>query len=152
MTIPALWNKHRKIALAIAVEWRIPGLDADDVRQEALVALWEACRKYDPGRGAFPPYARMCIKARMSDLLQAATRMKRTAVFVHDVDVPARDRIEARLELIRIVAAMRELSDRERKAIQDHLDGVPATSSKSHDNALTSARRKLRREATCPRS
>ena len=77
--VPALWTKNRKIALAIAAEWRIPHLAADDVRQEALIALWEACRCHDKTKGSFPPFARLVIGRRMRDLLQAATRQKRTA-------------------------------------------------------------------------
>lgn len=81
MTVPALWTKHRPIALAIAPEWRIPGLEPDDVRQEALIALWEAARCHDQAKGPFPPFARLVIGRRMRDLLQAATRQKRTAEF-----------------------------------------------------------------------
>lgn len=81
MTAAQRWTKHRPIALAIAREWRIPGMDLDDVRQEALVALWEAGKAYDQTKGAFPSFARLVIKRRMRDRLQAATRMKRTADF-----------------------------------------------------------------------
>ena len=80
--VPALWTKHRPIALGISTEWRIPGLDADDVRQEALIALWEAARCHDREKGPFPAFARLVIGRRMRDLLQAATRQKRTAVLV----------------------------------------------------------------------
>ena len=45
--VPARWTKHRPIALGLAREYRVPGMDPDDVRQEALIALWEACRAYD---------------------------------------------------------------------------------------------------------
>ena len=84
--VPALWTKNRPIALAIAREWRIPGLDPDDVRQEALVALWEAARKYDKTKGTFPPFARLVVKRRLSTLLQAATRQKRTCDLDHDTE------------------------------------------------------------------
>lgn len=81
MNVPALWTKNRGIALGIAPEWRIPGLDPDDVRQEALIALWEAARCHDRDKGPFPPFARLVIQRRLRDLLQAATRQKRTAEF-----------------------------------------------------------------------
>ena len=45
--VPARWTKHRPIALGLAREYRVPGMDPDDVHQEALIALWEACRAYD---------------------------------------------------------------------------------------------------------
>ena len=84
---PARWTKHRKIALAIAPEYRIPGLEPDDVRQEALVALWEACGDHDEKKGPFPAFARLVIHRRLRDLLQAATRLKRTAEFDHETEV-----------------------------------------------------------------
>ena len=45
--VPARWTKHRPIALGLAREYRVPGMDPGDVHQEALIALWEACRAYD---------------------------------------------------------------------------------------------------------
>lgn len=142
MTRGARWTKHRGIALGIAAEYRVPGLDADDVRQEALVALWEATGIYDAARGPFPALARTIIHRHLRDLLQAATRLKRTATFDHEADPPdMRDRIAARLELLDLARA--GLTDAERAAVADHLNGVPATQSKSHDNALQRARRKL---------
>ena len=84
--MPALWTKNRTIALAIATEWRIPGMDPDDVRQEALVALWEAARAHDKTKGPFPPFARLVVKRRLRDRLQAATRQKRTCDFDYDTE------------------------------------------------------------------
>lgn len=148
MTVSALWSKHRPIALAIAPEYRIPGLDADDVRQEALVALWEAAGSFDPARGRFPAFARTVIHRHLRDLLQAATRMKRTAVFHLGADpADTRDRIAARLELVDYARRATALSDRERSAVTDHVRGVPAKSTKAHDSALQRARRKLKAAA-----
>lgn len=93
-----MFTQQRKAALAIAAEWQIPGLAADDVRQEALLALWVATGKHDPARGPWPPFARLTIKARMRDLLQAATRQKRTAT-VLELD-PERDRDPVQLDLL----------------------------------------------------
>jgi hypothetical protein len=74
-----MFTRMRPAALAIAAEWSVPGMARDDVRQEALLALWIATGKHDPARGAWPPFARLAVKARMRDLLQAATCDKRTA-------------------------------------------------------------------------
>lgn len=111
VTRPAMWTAQRKAALAIAAEWTIPGMAADDVRQEALLALWVATGKHDPGRGPWPPFARHTVKARMTDLLRAATQQKRTAV-VLELD-PERDRDPADLE--RLV----EQRERLRQAVAD---------------------------------
>ena len=56
-------------------------MDPDDVRQEALIALWEAARAHDKTKAPFPPFARLVIKRRLRDRLQAATRQKRTCEF-----------------------------------------------------------------------
>jgi hypothetical protein len=70
----------------------------DDVRQEALEALWIATGKHDSARGAWPPFARLAVRARMRDLLQAATREKRTADML-TLD-PERDGDPVQLELL----------------------------------------------------
>lgn len=145
MTRSALFLRHRGIALGEARDWTIPGLWPDDVRQEALVALWEATGCHDRERGPFPAFARLVVKRHLRDLLQAARRQKRTATFDRDADpADVRDRIASRLELLDLARA--PLSDAERQAVADHLGGLPARSSKQHDNALQRARRKL--EAT----
>lgn len=78
MTRASLWTKHRGIALAIAQEWRIPGLEPDDGRQEALLALWCATATWDQEQAAFSTYARQAVRNRCTDLLRAATAQKRT--------------------------------------------------------------------------
>lgn len=147
MTIGARWTKHRPIALAIARDFRVPGLDPDDVRQEALVALWMACREYDRDRGPFPPFARLVVRRRMADLLEHAARQKRTARVAYEVDPPAPDQSEGREQLRLVVGALDTLTDRERAAVRDHLNGRAATSSKAHETALWRARRKLKAAA-----
>lgn len=147
MTAPALWTKHRPVALAIAAEWSIPGLDPDDVRQEALIALWEACRAYDRDRGRFPPFARLVIRRRLADLLERATRQKRTVRLVRDVDIAAPDELEGREQLRLLVGVVDTLTDRERAAVRDHLNGRRSRGSKAHDVALYRARAKLRAAA-----
>lgn len=98
MSRPALWARQRKAALAIAAEWRIPGHSPDDVRQEALLALWIATGRHDPERGPWPSFARLAVKAHMTDLLRAATNQKRAAVTV-ELD-PERDRDPVQLDLL----------------------------------------------------
>ena len=147
MTRPAMFTQQRPAALAIAREWRIPGMADDDIRQEALLALWIATGKHDPERGPWPTYARMCVKAHLFTLHQAATRAKRTAV-VLELDEErdaAPDQTSGQLALL--VDELPSLTGRERAAIAAHLNGTSATVSKEHNNALTRARRKLRSAA-----
>ena len=144
MTRPAMFTAQRKAALAIATEWTVPGMDSDDVRQEALIALWIAAGKHDPERGPWPAFARMCIRAHLFTLHQAATRAKRTAV-VLELDEnrdAAPETHGGQLELL--VEALPSLTVAERTAVAAHLNGTPATVTKQHNNALARARRKLR--------
>lgn len=79
MTKASLFTKGRPAAIRTASEFTVPGLDADDLRQEALIALWVALDKYDPTRSNVPSFARMVAERRLTSLLRAATRLKRTA-------------------------------------------------------------------------
>lgn len=144
MTVPALWTKHRPVALAIAAEFRIPGQDADDTRQDALVALWEAASVYDMSKGPFPPFARLVVTRRLTDRLKAETREKRHATLVELPDVPAPDTSEGRARLQNLVAVLPSLTVSERKAVAAQLDGSYRSADRRQENALQSARRKLR--------
>lgn len=146
MTRAALFTKHEGIAIRVASEYRIPGLGPDDVRQEARVALWEATGDHDPTRGAFPSFARLVITRRLIDLLRAATLRVLPLDDVEPEDRTARERLEHRARLARIVELLPQLSETERQAVCDHLNG--AKTSKAHDSALYRARRKLREADT----
>jgi len=139
----ATWTSHRNLAYALANEYRIPGIDAEDVRQEALIALWEAARSHDKTKGPFKPWARRIINGRLTDLLRKATRAKRSGITVEfiDANVPAGGELYA-IEDLR--EAMRSLTRRERQAVSALLNGTFDWNDKSRDNALTSARRKLK--------
>ena len=126
-SVPARWTKHRPIAYAIAAEYRIPGLERQDVDQEACVALWLASRAYDRSKGSFPAFARLVIHRRLTDLVREATRQKRSAVTVTDVDVAAPNRSEAQLSLFSVLeVAATALTVRERGVVRDHLNGSPS--------------------------
>lgn len=124
MNRPALFTQQRKAALAIADEWSIPGLDADDVRQEALLALWNATAKHDPERGPWPAFARLSVKSWMTDLLRAASNQARTPPegTVAEVEIPGgtdpADQALVNEKLARIRAAFAHLSPTQVEAIR----------------------------------
>lgn len=146
MSASSLYAKHVKIALAIAAEIDIPGCSRDDLQQEARVALWEACRSYDPARGSFPSFARKVIACHLIDLLRVTTKRGKALKTV-PLDEDAVPALQPELSLARMMEAFRKLSPLQRQTVTDHLNGLPATSSKRHDNALALARRKLREAA-----
>src|SRR4051794_11601097 len=63
--------------IARATRWAPAGLTREDLRQEALIGLFDACRVYDPGRGAFSTIAGACIRYHVIGAHFAATRPKR---------------------------------------------------------------------------
>lgn len=145
MTVPALWTKHRPLALMLARDYHLPGSDADDVRQEALIALWEAARTHDPARSSFPYWARTVIRRHLADCVRVATsgraRLLTDAVRddtkIESFDHPGRDEVRA------IVGAAASLSAPERAALVRIIDGTPLEG-KADDNLRYRVRRKLR--------
>jgi RNA polymerase sigma factor (sigma-70 family) len=149
VTRPALWLRGRPAALAIARDTYVRGMDADDIRQEALLALWVASGTFDAARGPWMPYARHAVRARMVDLMRATMKQKRTAVVV-ELD-PERDRagidvealVEQRDTIRRLAGAMPSLTDRERACLELAVNETVRENKPVH-NAAWLARRKLR--------
>ena len=56
----------------------IPGTDADDVRQEARIALINAAKSYTAAKGPFKPYAGTAIRNRLRDVFRDAIARLRT--------------------------------------------------------------------------
>lgn len=63
------------LAYWIARDFRFPGADHQDVRQEALIALWGALGSYD-GRVPLKPHLAVSIRRRLSSKLRDARRQK----------------------------------------------------------------------------
>lgn len=64
---------------AAAARYYAPGLDAEDLRQAALVGLWKGCRTYDPAKAAtadFAAFAGLCMKRNVITAVKTATRLK----------------------------------------------------------------------------
>lgn len=138
----------------------VPGADADDVRQEALIALWIATGDYDPSHGVtFPTFARYVVRRRLASVLKMALREKhrplnesvreveRDGEWVSVVDTlpggldPLRVAVD-RDRLARIVGALELLTPYERASLARVLNGVE--SNKLVHNAAWRARRKLK--------
>lgn len=165
MTRSELFRRHEALAELEAREVFLPGATRDDVRQEALIGLWEATGVYDPEQGPFRPFAKVVIRRRLLDAVESANRFKhrfltdakRTAVDPDGVVREIVDQLAAHelgpdelvllLEELRgLVGAILGLSELERRAIVRVIDGLgPET--KQDDNALQRARTKLRRVA-----
>lgn len=62
-----LFNNNIDLAYKFAMDhWASSKLDINDVKQEALLALWGATETYDSSKASFSTYAVACIKSRLS--------------------------------------------------------------------------------------
>ena len=150
---PSLYTKHLSIALGIAKEVRFPGAGREEVRQEARIALWEACRTHDPAKSNFPTWARLVIRRHLTDCLRTATREKQAVLSNADRDeqlelvASPTERIVESRDLMNAVNA---LPPNQRRAVVGVACGLSYREighPKSVDNALVAARQALRNAA-----
>lgn len=153
MSVPALWTKHRPLALMLARDYYLPGSDTDDVRQEAMIALWEAARTHDPERSSFPNWARVVIRRHLSDCVRVACSQKQKALdwSRRDMDLEESGGVTwidrgDQGEVRRIVALAKGLTQPERAALTRIIDGSPLEG-KADDNLRYRVRKKLRAAA-----
>lgn len=134
---------------------RLCGENADDLRQEALLAFYRAVTSYDTGKEgvSFGLYAKICISNRLISILRKTgteNRRKASASMIKNT-VRTTDRYFPELE------GVSELMDRlltkyEKKVMSMYLEGKSykdialalGRNEKSVDNALFRARSKLR--------
>ncbi|MGH2944831.1 MAG: sigma-70 family RNA polymerase sigma factor [Solirubrobacteraceae bacterium] len=66
----ALARRYRGL-LGTATRYYAAGVDADDLRQAALIGLYFACRSFDPGHGCrFAGWARRCVRQAILNALR----------------------------------------------------------------------------------
>ena len=143
------------------------GMMHDDLVQEGLIGLLDAIDGYDEERGtSFEAFAIRCIDNRIYSALRQAARKKNTPLNDYlslsdesdklqiSQDIPSPEEIVIlQEELNYLLTLIREdLSTFEKKVLALYLEGYSymaisemlATSSKSVDNALQRARKKLK--------
>jgi DNA-directed RNA polymerase specialized sigma24 family protein len=138
------------VARHAARSWRLPGQDADDVRQECDIGLWAAARAWRPGQAPFPAFARLVIARRLAGRLKHATGPTQQALTQAYRDLEphtgargTEQEVEIRDTVRRLTLAVHRLNERERAAVARILDGAPLQG-KADDNARHRARAKLR--------
>ncbi len=146
----------------------LPGLDRDDLRQEAYVALFSAIESYDGSRGAgFSTYAITCINNRLADTVRRSSNGRNKALNEStalpddddDTVLSAADSPEeaaiVREEYMRVLEKMGSLlSELERKSLLMYASGYSYaeiaekmdTTPKAVSNAIQRARKKLKTE------
>lgn len=69
------FERYRPYALKIARDYTLPGHDPDDVRQEAVLALWKADITFDATRGVpFHAFAGLVIRRQLGSKVRSALR------------------------------------------------------------------------------
>jgi RNA polymerase sporulation-specific sigma factor len=155
---------------SIAGKYFAPGIDLDDLVQEARIGVVEALRDYD-GRGGLPQFVAMCIHREVQGAVTAAARIKhrplnesaRVIADEHGAPRPIVDHLEAPAGDVVDLVAYRErlaqtsrrirerLSDIEYAALIGIANGEPydviasrvGADEKAVDNAAQRARHKL---------
>lgn len=147
---------------ALARRYYAPGLEAQDLAQEARIGIWQARSGFDPDLGPWEPFARLAAKRAVLDAVRAASRHKHRpvsrclplddaqAVAASGADDPVAVVI-AREDLRAVLACVGTLTERERDALAGYLNGCTYETiaqrldwhTKGVDNALSRVRRKV---------
>jgi RNA polymerase sporulation-specific sigma factor len=135
-----LAGRYRPL-IAFVTRWPPRGMTREDLRQEALIGLFEACRGHDPARGAFDKLAGQCVRNRVWTAIRNASTRKQ-AILIDALSLDHRagpdgdgeeltiaERVpgptshdpaviaEARERVAEVAAALRVLSPRYRDAL-----------------------------------
>lgn len=141
-----------------------PGLDHDDIRQVALIGLWEAWKTHDPTRGHFRKFATHVMYREVQDAVTTARRMKRHSdttlsldryidhdTQLHEVtatrELGPEERVAEHQRLTLILGVVAGLTELERRVVLGRVAGesyASLGSAKSVDNALQRAKQKIR--------
>lgn len=76
MTEDAAVREWSNLAYWIARDYHLPGAGRDDVKQEALIALWYGLRSHDPARAPLRTWLASCIRKRLGSAVRDACRLK----------------------------------------------------------------------------
>ncbi len=95
--------------------------DAEDAVQEVFIEVWKHAGRYDPGAGSEATFVATIARRRLIDRLRKRGRRPDVAPIEEAERLPSPeevDRVEARDEAARVVAAMGELKPDAQRAIR----------------------------------
>jgi RNA polymerase sporulation-specific sigma factor len=161
-----LVNRHKRIIRAKTAKWMPSLCDfADEMYQEALIALFKALRAYDESRGAsFSTFATLCVGCALSSFARNERRLARreagrVSIEAEGLEVADRclasspERVCALQETLDEIQRVvdKTMTDLERSLLYDALSGLTykqiaarrGLGVKTVDNALSRARKKL---------
>ncbi|MCI0439851.1 MAG: sigma-70 family RNA polymerase sigma factor [Chloroflexi bacterium] len=119
--LAAFYDRHARAALAVA--YRVLGDRgaAEDVVQEAFIALWRSAESFDPDRGAVRSWFLSIVRHRAIDVTRGRAFGKER-ISLDDAQIEPRypdawQQTAASLEKERILKAMDELPQEQREAV-----------------------------------
>lgn len=71
-----LLERYKPLVRAQAASYYLPGADAEDLVQEGMIGLFRAMQDFDPDRGAFAGFAKLCVQRQVISAVKASTRQK----------------------------------------------------------------------------
>jgi RNA polymerase sporulation-specific sigma factor len=155
-----LLRRYQPLLRATTHRVRLPvGVDRDDIAQEARIGLLRAVQGWQPERGAFPAFARRCVRNQILHALDSAGAEKHK-LLSHAVSLDTASACDGRgdpegvvlahEQLAALAIAMRALTDWERVALHASLNEIPhARVAREHGvtpRAVTLAARRGRRK------
>lgn len=78
----ALTEKWMPLAIRCSRGWNIPGMDAEDLAQEARLVIFKCAQRYDPSKGSFFSLAKWAIRNKLCSLYSKTQAIKRRADLV----------------------------------------------------------------------
>ena len=69
-------ERYKPLVRAQAASYYLPGADAEDLVQEGMIGLFRAIQDFDPAKGAFGSFAKLCVQRQVISAVKASTRQK----------------------------------------------------------------------------
>ena len=160
-----LFQRYKNFVRVTARRFFLLGAEPDDLVQEGMIGLFKAIRDYEPGKGSFAAFAKVCIFRQFYTAIKSSNRTKHRALNdsvplteteeeegLIDFESPE-DALLSREETDRLERlAAQHLTGKERLVLRDYLSGMRyeeiaaarGMNTKAVDNLLQSNKRKCR--------
>ena len=119
--IESLYDRYSRLAFGLAFKMLNDRMAAEDVVQEAFVALWRHSRSFDPDRGQVRSWLLRIVRNRAIDRIRGGGTHRETTN-IDDVDVPvadtAWDHVSADADRTQVRTLLSQLPSNQRRAIE----------------------------------
>jgi RNA polymerase sigma-70 factor (ECF subfamily) len=119
--VDSLYDRYSGIAFGLAFRMLNDRMAAEDVVQDAFVALWRHGRSFDPDRGQVKSWLLRIVRNRAIDRLRGGATHRETTN-IDDIDLPvadtAWDHVSAGADRKQIRSLLGDLPSNQRRAIE----------------------------------